>query len=157
MTLEGASEIARKGLALRIGCHSDILWHLDAWRRHPEICRSVCVKEECTRIASPHGGLIYIEVPRGLTREEISVFLRGGVPAPRFVLGKTSSKDWKKKIRKFPAPWAEMETSRIILTVPSSSIRKLDDPVPLMEFWNEVLGCYAELGMRPLPRRPQAY
>jgi hypothetical protein len=110
------------------------------------------------RTASAFGGLIYIEVPGGTRLAEYAVEVRGAVLAPHFVLGQTTSRDWRKTIRARPAPWAELETRKVILTLPSEVIRELDDPEELMAFWNLVLDCCAELAQRPLEReRPERF
>ncbi|MEW6742945.1 MAG: M60 family metallopeptidase [Planctomycetota bacterium] len=142
-----------KGLWVRIGCHSDELWGLDEWRRDPAICRRVPLEQEVTRIVSPLGGLIYLEVPQGQSGR-LDVTVEGAVRAPRYVHGRTTPEVWR-EVREHPAPWAELESSKIVLTIPSASVRKLEDPQALMSFWDGVLECYAELGTRPLPRRPE--
>ncbi len=143
-----------KGLFARIGCHTDRLWDKPSWKRHPEISRRFALTRPRTSIANSHGGLIYVEVPSG--REgSAQVAIGKAVRAPRFVHGKTSVDKWRKEIRAYPAPWAELISSKVILTVPSASIRELDDPEALMAFWDGVLDCYSDLGMRPLSTRPQ--
>jgi hypothetical protein len=110
------------------------------------------------KAANPFGGPLYIDVPAngGLGLAEIQV--RGAVEAPHFVLGKTDPVQWREQVRNRPAPWAELESSKVILTVPSSAIRGLDDPVPLMEFWVHVLDACADLAGWPLQReRPERY
>ncbi|EKD84335.1 MAG: hypothetical protein ACD_39C00099G0003, partial [uncultured bacterium] len=124
----------------------------------PEISRSFPAKTGRNRVANPHGGLVYIEVPRSqdnITSSPVKVQITGGVvEAPFYVLGKTDGEDWR-RLRSAPAPWAELQCERITLTLPSEVIRSLEDPEPLMEFWNKVLNYYVELGTRPLDRRPQ--
>lgn len=147
-----------EGFHIRIGCHTDVLWNNPEWKRHPEIARSFPASAGLNRVANPHGGLLYLEVPRspdGANPGHVTMRVGGGVvEAPFYVLGKTSAAEWE-RLRDAPAPWAELQCDRIILTVPSAEIRSLDDPKPLMEFWHKVLGWYVDLGTRPLDRRPQ--
>lgn len=149
---------SEKGFFIRIGCHTDKNWHLAEWSRHPEIFRSFPAKAGLNKVFNPHGGLIYLEVPRRqepMPPKPVNIRIAGGiVEAPFFVLDKTDKENWQ-RLRNAPAPWAELRCERIILTVPASEIRSLDDPEPLMQFWNRVLGYYEELGCRPLDRRPQ--
>ena len=78
------------------------------------------------------------------------------VRAPYFVAGKTKLADWKASIRKAPAPWAELQTDNFILTVPSSAVRKLDNPDALMAWWNRVVDAEADLAAIPRARpRPE--
>lgn len=148
------------GFGLRIGCHTDTLWDKAEWSRHPEISRRFPAAKGVNRIASPHGGLLYVEVPPakpGTTGSRVRMKVSGGVvESPRFVLGRTGADEWKKS-RAAPAPWAELECGRVTLTVRSEDVRSLDDPTALMEHWRTVLGFYAELGARPLDARPQRF
>ena len=138
-------EAVDKGLSVRIGCHTDGLWHLDKWQRAPEISRRESLKLADTPAANSFGGLVYIDVPDNCPLGTINVVISGAVEAPRFILGQTTVEEWKTKIRNFPAPWAELETKKVILSVPSAKIRALDDPDALMAVWDQVLDAEADL------------
>ncbi len=145
-------------LGVRIGCHTDSIWHLSRWKRAPEISRSYRLATATTAAANAFGGLIYVEVPNKCQLGTISIEIKGGVKAPHFVLGRTTNEDWKNTFRDLPAPWAELESSKVILSVPSADIRTLDNPVQLMDFWVHVLDSCNELLSRPLERtRPERY
>lgn len=146
-----------RGLGVRIGAHTDALWHHSQWKRVPEISRAMPLAEGETRIANPFGGLIYIECPaRGVGKIRLSV--ANAVESPRFILNRSSLKEWKETIRHLPAPWAELESSKIIVTVPSESVRRLDDPQALMQFWDRLADAHATLAARPLERdRPERF
>lgn len=148
------------GLSVRIGSHTDHLWHLPSWKRVPEISRSWKLTEGTTPVASPFGGLVYIDVePNAANKQtEFLVQVFGCVEAPHFVLGKTSVEEWKKTIRNAPGPWAELETPSVIVTVPSSAIRTLDDPTEVCTVWQSVLDNAADLGSIPRQRKsPERY
>ncbi|MHC4813985.1 MAG: M60 family metallopeptidase [Planctomycetota bacterium] len=153
VTLTVPESATNLGLALRIGCHKDRLWHKPKWNRFPDITVQMPVRGRTTKLAGAFGGLVYVVVPGGRTGRLVAR-LDGAVLAPRFVLGNTEPGVWP-EIRKRPGPWAELDSGKVVLTVPSATIRKLEDPVALLEHWNEALDCYAELGNRPLARRPQ--
>jgi hypothetical protein len=144
---------ADKKLTIRIGCHSDALWHLPEWKRPPEISRREPITQALATAANPFGGLIYLEVPSDCPLGVISVTIGGAVEAPHFILGKTSLLDWKTKSRTAPAPWAELETAKIILSVPSEKIRQLEDPEALMKFWDQVIDAEADLATIPRERK----
>ncbi len=147
---------AGRGLGLRIGCHSDALWHLEAWKRSPEISRTDKIEAPALTVANAFGGLIYLTVPEGCALGAITATVSGAVEAPRFVLGKTSLADWRARSRQAPAPWAELETSKVILTIPAKDIRALDDPETLLRFWDAVLDAEADLAAIPHERpRPE--
>jgi len=139
---------------VRIGSHTDRLWDLPEWRRHPDLSRSFPLARR-TEVASPFGGLLYVEVPPRAPAPPLRLEVSGAVLAPRFVLGSTDPAEWRARVRDFPAPWAELENGRLALTVRAEDARRLDDPTELLAFWEKVLGLYAELGQRPLAVRPE--
>jgi Peptidase M60, enhancin and enhancin-like/N-terminal domain of M60-like peptidases len=156
ITVEIPEAAARKKLWLRIGAHSDHLWDLDKWERFPEITTRVPLTAAATKAAGMFGGPIYIEVPDKCTLGELPVRISGAVAAPYFVLGRTKPADWKDRLRKEPAPWAELECSKVILTLPSSAVRTLDDPEELMKTWERIVDLEDELaGTAAERRRPE--
>ncbi|MGV3531211.1 MAG: M60 family metallopeptidase [Chthoniobacteraceae bacterium] len=143
---------ATAGLGIRIGCHTDTLWHHSEWKRVPEITRTEKITTATAAIANPFGGLVYIDVPKGCSLGEVKVSISGAIEAPHFVLGKTRADEWLTRIRQAPAPWAELETPNIILTVPSSAIRSLENPEELMRFWDNAMNAIADLASIPRQR-----
>ena len=147
-----------KTFSVRIGSHRDQLWHLDSWKRFPEICVEKPLKSPTTKIANPFGGLIYIVVPRGIANAGlgmIDVSISGAVKAPYFIKDVTDLNSWK-TIRNYPAPWAEIQGRNIIVTVPSKVVRNLDNPQTLMDAWDSILDIEAEFASIPNYReRPE--
>lgn len=144
------------GITLRIGAHTDQLWHLARWDRAPEIVRLFSMKGDGTSAASAFGGLIYLEaLPAG--EGSTRVRIEGAVEAPRFVLGETTPEQWR-SARGAPAPWGELESSKVIITVPSGSMRSLEDPAELMRFWDRISDAHATLATIPLdPPHPHRF
>lgn len=148
ITIRLPDAAAAEGLSIRIGCHKDKLWHLPKWDRMPEITRQWPLSGETTTVASPFGGLIYLVVHRSPRpkSETLRITISGAVEAPLFTLGSTSLEDWKTRLRGLPGPWAELATDKVILTVPSSEIRTLDDPESLLRYWDRLADAEDELG-----------
>ena len=74
------------------------------------------------------------------------------------MLGRSDPADWRRRIRHLPAPWAEIGSEKVILTLPSRVVRGLDRPDELMRFWDRVLDADADLAARPGERaRPERY
>jgi hypothetical protein len=146
------ASMAGKGLSLVIGAHTDSLWHLENWQRMPKITRQIHLISAETRAANAFGGPICIDVPKGIQADDFVATIAGGVPAPRYVDGKTDTSEWRALIRRRPAPWAEIESEKIILTVPSTFVRDLDDPAALMEVWNKISDLVSELAGIPNAR-----
>lgn len=140
-------------LKARIGVHDDNLQHMDYFTRNEaDLTRTFELGGRRIEIYSPFGGLLMIDVPDTSTLKNMVVRVSGAVRTPWFRLGLTSVRDWQQSIRNFPGPWAELASDKIILTVPSYRIRRLDDPEKLLRFWDEVMDADAKLASIPLAR-----
>jgi len=154
ITVTVPAAIAGKGFAVRIGCHTDTLYHLESWSRAPDISRSVSLREPVTVVASAFGGLVYIEVPgRESAGPRFCVTLAGAVEAPYFVLGKTDDKAWNEIIKKRPAPWAELACDKLVLACPTEVAQRIANPTQLMEFWKRVVEDQDEISNQAAERR----
>ncbi len=144
------------GLRVRIGAHSDNLFNLDTWRRMPVIARTWPLNKRETIVASPYGGVVYIEVPRGRTGE-VDVAIEGAVEAPLYISGVTDPAEWN-TIRERPGPWAEIGSDRMIVTVPSELVRKIDAPEHIARTWIRLLDLAGDLAQIPVERaRPERF
>jgi hypothetical protein len=144
-----------KKFGVRIGCHTDNLWHQEKWSRVPEITVSAKIDARETSIANAFGGLVYIEVPDKTRGFNLQCTIQGAVGAPFFVLGKTTPVEWLKQ-RSKPGPWAELECGRVILTIPSEHVRQLEDPTQVAKLWDNVVRLEDELaGTAHLRKRPE--
>jgi len=151
ITLTLPEGLAERMLRIRLGAHTDSIAHHDSWSRAPEISNVWPLNTTATRAANPFGGLIYIDVPEGCTAGTIDMSIQNAVEAPHFVLGKTTRETWR-TVRKHAAPWAELETRKVILTVRSDIVRELENPEELMTFWDLVLDGCADLAAIPQER-----
>lgn len=147
VTLEFDAGRVGRGIAVQIG----------AWRdpqqfpkrvRMRRVLRRWSVDDTTIRVASPVGGPIYIDLPGDLAFGSLTVAVTGAVRAPHFRLGVTSEQDWREAIRNAPAPWGELESDEVALTLPSDTMRNLDDPAALMRHWNRIHEAMQELEPR---------
>nr|MDQ2687676.1 M60 family metallopeptidase [Armatimonadota bacterium] len=157
VTVTLPSSAVKKGLAVRIGSHTDTLWNLDKWERFPEITMARPLDASTVRIASPFGGMLFVVVPDNCTLGDVPVTIAHAVAAPRFVRGVTSLADWKQTIRNSPAPWAELQGNLVALSVPSSAVRTLDDPEALMAHWDDIMEHIYGFFAAPKRGRPERY
>lgn len=131
----------------QIGIHNDDLKHMDNLVRAGfDLTRTLELNQDTTIIFSPYGGLLYIKIPDTSTLKSIKILASGVVKAPYYQLGKTTLADWT-TIRNNPAPWAELATDNLILTIPSYRIKNLEHPDSLMKFWDEVMKVDADLAI----------
>jgi hypothetical protein len=158
VTVTVPAKAAGKGLHVRIGCHADGLWRLDAWKRAPTICHHFRLAAGETKAANAFGGPVYIEVPRRCRLGTVEATIAGAVEMPYYVHGRTDPAAWRRTIRSRRAPWAELASGKIILTVPARVVRDLDDPAAVMTFWDAVADACADLAAQPRDfQRPERY
>ncbi|MBW3129428.1 M60 family metallopeptidase [Hymenobacter profundi] len=145
---------ASRHLQAQIGVHEDDASQLPTLTREAfDLTHRFELRHGYTEIYSPYGGLLLLNVPDTSTLHVVRLRVQGAVQAPRFERGKTSLAEWQQTIRHYPAPWAELASENISLTVPAARIRALDDPEQLLAFWDAVLATEAQLAALPLPRR----
>ncbi|KAG6926358.1 TRPM8 channel-associated factor 2-like [Chelydra serpentina] len=137
------------GLQVQIGCHSDDLTAAKELKRAPMVIRKCEVSCQKQSVSCLWGGLIYILVPGGSQLGKVPITVEGAVKVPYFRLGETCKCQWLAGIRHYPAPWAELATENIILTVPADSIRHIENPEPLLTLWDQIMLAIAELAAAP--------
>lgn len=136
-----------QNLKVQIGVHDDnLIDHLDFLTRiGVNLTKTFELTKDTTDVFSPYGGLLLINISDSTTLKSIELKVSGAVNAPYFKLGETSNNEWNNSIKNYPAPWAELATDNIILTVPSYRIRELKDPEALMRFYDKVMDADADL------------
>ncbi|NXW67955.1 TCAF2 factor, partial [Hirundo rustica] len=137
------------GLKVQIGCHSDDLSKAKELKRAPVVIRTCDVACQKQSISCLWGGLIYIIVPEKSVLGNVPITVEGAVRAPFFKLGETCERQWEACVRHYPAPWAELAVDNLILTVPSDSIRHMENPRPLLTLWNEIMVAISKLAAVP--------
>ncbi|WP_009959138.1 M60 family metallopeptidase [Verrucomicrobium spinosum] len=146
------------GFSIRVGCHSDTLYHLESWRRAPDITRTVGIENVETKMGTAFGGLVYITVPGRARRnasEPFKVKIAGAVESPYFKLGRDTDEQWN-NIKKAQGPWAELAGEKMVVSLPSEVARKITNPTELMEFWDRVVTAQDDISNQTAERtRPE--
>jgi len=153
ITITVPASVAGQGANVRIGCHTDTLYHLPKWERAPDISRILPLRESITTLASAFGGLIYIDVPKEKLTAPFEVTIAGAVAAPRFVLGKDTDETWNREQKKLLAPWAEFECNNVVLACPAEAARQVSNPAQLMTYWQSVVAAQDDLASQTASRR----
>ncbi len=131
--------LAGKGYAVRVGTHSWDFGNKPRVLRLDRVSLVYPINSTETTVASPLGGGIYIEVPLNAKAGVVEVAIRNAVRSPYFSLKpfhQTSLDEWRNTERNQPGPWADFQTEKFLMQVPSSWIRKLEDPMTLMRNWD---------------------
>ncbi|XP_007954785.1 TRPM8 channel-associated factor 2-like [Orycteropus afer afer] len=144
------------GLKVQVGCHTDDLSHANKLCRAPVVTHQCCMDRPRLSVSCLWGGLLYVIVPKGSSLGPVPVTFRRAIPAPYYKLGETSQEEWRRSIQKCPVPWGELATDSIILTIPTANLCTLEDPEPLLCFWDKMMAAIARLAAQPFPfHRPE--
>ncbi|WP_372723618.1 M60 family metallopeptidase, partial [Novipirellula sp.] len=147
--------MVNKGYNIRVGAHSWDLQKKPIIKRLDRVSLVYPITKTLTGIANPLGGGIYIEVPyqANLGIQEIQV--RGAVRAPFYSARSfetTPLAKWRSEEQRQPAPWADFESDKFMMQVPSAWVRQLNDPETLMQDWDKAMDGVSELFGYPLVR-----
>jgi hypothetical protein len=132
------SSLVNQGYRIRVGAHG---WDLSSRPEVKRLDRSTVayhITSETTKIASPLGGGIYIEVPLGANKGVVNVSIQGAVRSPFFSLKSfhtTTPTQWLTE-RAHSAPWADFQSGKYMMQVPRSWIYNLPDPTAMMQKWD---------------------
>ena len=135
-----------QGIQVQVGAHTDSLWGKDTWERYPTVVRRDTITTNANmQSGSPFGGLVYLRIPVGAELGVGEVRIEGGAPSPWYIHGTTTNEEFVGQVEAAVAPWTELQTDTIILTVPTEQVANLTDPSALMDFWDEVQDANADL------------
>jgi len=63
--------------------------------------------------------------------------------------------DWQKMVKESPAPFAELENDRVILTFQSGALKLVKNPEALLNYWKDVIVFEDELSAPPVPNHKE--
>ncbi|MGJ8641517.1 MAG: M60 family metallopeptidase [Opitutaceae bacterium] len=144
-----------KGYSIRVGAHSWDLKKKPAIKRLDRVSLVYPITDTRVLIANPLGGGIYIEVPYETDAGIVKIYLRNCVRSPFYSarsFDQTSPRDWQQIESQHPAPWADFETDKFMMQVPSAWLDQVDDPAALMRDWDQSMDAVSELFGYPLVR-----
>ncbi|MBD3631063.1 M60 family metallopeptidase [Cyclobacterium sp.] len=149
------SAVVNKDYTIRVGTH---FWDLKYRNRIARLDRATIiypVVDETITVGSPLGGNIYFEVPEGKEDGIIELEITGAVRSPYFSTrdyNKISLKEWKETERHYTGAWADFETDKFLMQVPTSWIDDFDDPETMLKQYDTAMDAVADLLGKPLPQ-----
>jgi len=147
--------MVNKGFSIRVGAHSWDLAEKPRILRLDRVSLVYPIESVDTPIANPLGGGIYIEVPYEADAGVVTVQIRNAVRSPFYSarsFDATTLDQWRDVERHHPGPWADFESDKFMMQVPTKWIYGFDDPATLMRDWDTALDCVSELFGLPLIR-----
>lgn len=141
-----------KGIKIRVGAHYWNLENKGNYKRMDRVSITYDVNATLIKIAHPLGGGVYLELPLGVDEGIVEIELQNVVRAPFFskkTFHQTTLEEWQQTERHHPAPWADFETDKFMMQVPTSWIYAFDDPKSLLEDWDKSMDAVSDLLARP--------
>ena len=141
--------LVNSGYKIRVGAHSWDLAHRRPVNRLERATRLYSINATTTKVASPYGGGIYIEVPYLANAGVVSVTVTGAVRAPYFSaksFHQTTATEWTSE-RTNPAPWADFQSDKFMCQVPRKWIYNMTgaQAVQLMVDWDKGMDAINDL------------
>ena len=147
-TVTVPQEIVNLGYHVRVGAHSwDLSTRRNQVRRLDRATTHFPIQDTTIKVASPYGGGIYIEVPFNADASLIDVTVTGAVRAPYFSaksFHQTTAEEWLVE-RTHPAPWADFQSDKFMMQVPTNWIYAHPDPAQLMADWDAAMDAQNDL------------
>lgn len=152
------------GLKYQIGIYHCVLPEDEPRKRFTNIVKKGELQPGLNEVFNYFGGHLYISFSVPLA-QPFTLKVSGAVKSPDYILGETDPQGWKQDIAVTGVPWAEMRCDRMILTMPVSELRKVNDPEALMKFYQEFVaedynkyaGMTDEAGIHQAPAFPWRY
>ena len=154
-TVTVPASMVNKGFTIQVGAHKQDKNGSNPVRRFFRISKTFPITSTTTEIANPFGGGIYIKTPYLADAGIVNIQIKNAVPAPFFSAtahNNTTLAQWLSTQRENPAPWADFESDKFMMQVPTSFIYKYADPVTLMHDWDKRLDAVSELIGQPYVR-----
>ncbi|WP_372847307.1 M60 family metallopeptidase [Pontiella sp.] len=148
-------DLINKGYSVRVGAHSWDLTKKPSIKRLDRVSIVYPIEERDTLIAHPLGGGIYIEVPYEADAGVVTIAFKNVVRAPFFSarsFDQTTLAQWNRTERKHPAPWADFESDKFMMQIPTAWLAQVENPVTLMADFDKAMDAISELFGHPLVR-----
>jgi len=159
-TITVPSSMVGKGYEVRVGAHSWDFSNKPTVKRLDRSSLVYSIDSTQTKVASPLGGGIYIEVPEHADAGIVDVQIKNAVRSPYFSAKSfhmTTLSEWQNTERHHQAPWADFQSEKFMMQVPTDWIYNFDDPVTLMEDWDKAMDALNDLMGYPSRTRETMY
>ncbi len=129
------ASLVNKGYQIRVGAHSWNLAGRPNQRRLARVSNLFPITSTTTKFANPMGGNVYIEVPYLANAGLVQVQFKNTIRAPFYSqrhFHKMSPTAWAVE-KTHPGPFADMESERSMLSIPSKWVRGDYDVVAVLK------------------------
>jgi len=141
-TITVPASLVGKGYQVRVGAHAwDMSQNNRRWiDRLDRATVAYDIDSTTIEVASPIGGNLYIEVPKGADEGVVNIDIQNASRSPFFSMQdhfQTTLADWQNTERQFASPWTDFQTEKVMMQVPTGWVYALDDPTVMLENWDK--------------------
>jgi len=154
-TVTVPSSLVGIGASVLVGAHTWDHKSKPNMKRMDRVTKKYEITSTTVTIGNPLGGGIYINVPFEHNLGLLDVTLKNVVRSPYYAntaANKTSVSEWRNVERLHEAPWADFESDKVMMQVPTSWIYAMNDPSTMMNDWDMSMDAISELMGRPKVR-----
>jgi hypothetical protein len=147
-TVTVPAALVGRGYQIRVGAHSWDNSNRPNVKRLDRCTLLYDITTATTKIASPLGGGIYIEVPRTRTAGIVNITITGAARSPFFSSTShrsTTLTEWQTIERTQPGPWADFQSEKFMFQVPRSWIYAYANPITNMANWDKAMDAMTDL------------
>lgn len=142
--------MVNQGCEILVGTHTvdKSVYYKPTYQRLDRVTKSFPINSTVTRFANPLGGSVYIMIPYEAMLGTQTVHIKNVVKSPYYSstsLRETTLQEWVNTERNHPGPWADFETDKFMMTVPTSWIYNYADPVTQMADWDKAMDAVSDL------------
>ena len=137
-----------KGYQVRVGAHSWDNGNRPRLERLDRVSLTYAINSTQVKVANPLGGGIYIEVPYLANAGINEVTVKNVVRSPYFSAKSfhtTTLAEWQNTERNFKAPWADFQTEKFMMNLPTTFIYKWDNPAATLAKWDTAMDVMNDL------------
>ncbi|AQT67148.1 hypothetical protein STSP2_00289 [Anaerohalosphaera lusitana] len=146
VTVSTSDPITNLGMGIKINGDWNNVSDRGSYLRMPfGTSRDYALNQSSILTANPFGGIIYITIPRNTVPGDFDITIENAIEAPYFIQGVHTNEDWLNEIRNKPAPFAELVSDNMIISLSKDKVTNLEDPEALMEFWEQGLTAQDDL------------
>ena len=143
------------GASILVGAHTWDLSTKPQIKRMDRVTTKYDIDAKEIIISNPLGGGIYINIPYQQDLGILEITLSNVVQSPYYAntaANQTNVTQWQNEERLHDAPWADFESDKVMMQIPTSWIYNMEDPTSMMEDWDLSMDAISELFARPLLR-----
>lgn len=147
-TITVPSALVGRGYSIRVCAHSWDFSNKPTIKRLDRCSLVYLIESTRIRVASPLGGGVYVQVPRLADAGVVEVLLENVVRSPFFSaksFHSTTLSEWQSTERHHPGPWADFQSEKFLMQVPTDWIYDFDDPATLMQEWDAAMDALNDL------------